>query len=84
MQGRGAKVLSDGEDVATGINEILHRFDDLVKGLAHAKDEVRFGDHPRFRRERDEIERALVTECGTNLLKDARNSFEVMGKHLGL
>src|SRR5699024_2180447 len=69
VPGRGTQVLSDRDEIAPGIVQILQRRDDLLVGLAHAEDEVRLRHQTGLAGLGDHGQRALVAEAGRIRLK---------------
>ncbi len=54
---RRPQVLGDGEDVAAGVVQVVHRLGDLLGRLAHAEDQVRLGDQTEVAGRGDDVER---------------------------
>ena len=80
---RGTQVLGDGEDVTARGVQVSHRLGDLFGCLTHAEDQVGLGDQAVFTGSCDDVEAALVPECGTDALEDAGDGLEVVCEHLG-
>ena len=53
----------------------------LVDGLAHAQNEIAFGDQPEITGGGDHLEAALVPEGRTDPLEYPRDGFEVVREH---
>ena len=82
MQGRWAQILREREKITAGFVKVTHGLDNFFSGLTHTKNQIRFGDHSAIVRALDHREGTLVTESRANFLKDARDSFKVVGKNL--
>ena len=78
------QVLRDGDDVGTGIAQILQGIQDLLLGFAHAQNQVRFGNQTVIMGLADNIQRTVIPECWTDALEDAWNGFQVVREDLRL
>src|SRR3954447_9521288 len=75
---RRTEVLRDGDQVASGVVEVVESPTDLLARLAHAEDEVRLGDETRRAGRGEDLERPVVAERGPDPLEDARHGLDVV------
>ena len=45
VQGRGAQILRESQQIAAGLVQGAHGFKNFLAGFAHAQNQVRFRDH---------------------------------------
>jgi hypothetical protein len=77
-----SQVLRDGQEVAAGVVQGVQRLDHLLVRLAHAEDEVRLRDQSGRAGGREDRQRPVVAEAGSDLLEDPGHGLQVVTEDL--
>src|ERR687897_3891885 len=79
------QVLADRDDVHAGACQVVQGLRNLVRGLAHAEDQVRLGDLPFEQTfgDPEHLERATVAEGRTDSPVEPAHGLQVVREHVG-
>ena len=82
--GRGLQVLADGEDVAAGVQDVIHQCADLLLRLAKAHHKAGFGEEGGvlLLAVAQHVQRPLVTGLGPHGGLELLHGLDVVVQHL--
>ena len=81
MQSGWTKILCDGQDVASGIQQITHGRFNFFRRLPHTENQIRLGHQTNLFGGVGDAEEPIVSKCRPDRLHQTRNCFQVMREY---
>ena len=81
MQSGWTKILCDGQDVASGIQQITHGRFNFFRRLPHTENQIRLGHQTNLFGGVGDAEQPIVSKCRPDRLHQTRNCFQVMREY---